>query len=182
MKPRRKYKNYAVEIVAVDGVKVLRSSPPVSDDDPDRWRWMLDGDQWLKLSKAHARRREQWKKRILPAGERILTKEDLKLAEELAELDEIRAGRERGAEAKKGSRKCLRIYDWLLDELKANPSATNEELAESFPKDNLHLYRNDESRFVDDGHGKLSRDGFNRYVTAARRALGIARRSPSRRT
>lgn len=182
MKPKRKLKNYAAEIVAVDGVKVLRSSPPVSVDDPDRWRWMLDGDQWIKLSKAHARRREQWKKRFLPAGERVFTEEDLELAEELAELDVMRAGRERGAEGKRGSRKCPRIYDWLLDKLKANTSATNDELAESFPKDDLYLYRNDESRFVDDGHGKLSRDGFNRYVTAVRRELGIVRRSPSRAT
>ena len=76
-----------------------RPECPVSEDHPDRWRWMLDGDQWIRLSKAHARRLEEFRQSgPLPAGEVAITEWELKRALELAELDGHRARLERGGE------------------------------------------------------------------------------------
>ena len=144
---------------------------------------MLDGDQWIKLSKAHAQRREEWRRQpLMPAGEFRITEREIALANDLAELDNLRAARERGGDARRGTHKCPRIFDWLLGELERDPGATNRQLVERFPEDDLNLYRNDEGGFADDSHGTLSLDGFNRYVTDARQALGLTRRSPSRTT
>lgn len=92
----------------------------------------------------------------------------------------MQAARAKGARHKRGSRKCPRIHDWLLKQLELDPAATNVQLAEGFPRDELKLHRDDEGRFLDDGNGVLSKSGFDRYVTVARKELEIARRSSSR--
>lgn len=103
----------------------------------------------------------------------------------------VRANRHRGGEAKRGRRKCPRIYSWIVEQLGHNQQLTNEELAELFSEEDSHLYLSEGGRFTetvfgDDGDVKgersVSRHGFDRYVTAARDELGILRAAPSRST
>ena len=94
---------------------------------------------------------------------------------------QMQVGRVEGGRVKAGTRKCPRIYAWLLNQLQQG-NIKNQQLADRYPEDDLRLYRDDAGKFVDDGNGKLSRHGFNRYVRAARKQLGLARKSPSRAT
>lgn len=91
----------------------------------------------------------------------------------------------RGGEARRGTRKCPRIYEWIVGQLEQDPGATNDQLAERFPQNDLQLYQGEYNAFAEGDFSTssgLNRAGFNRYATAARKQLRIARQSPSRTT
>jgi len=125
---------------------------------------------------------DKQKARLFNAVFPMLVEEDMKKLEQ----------QRRAVEGRRGTFKCPRIFEWIVRELEHDPDATNQELATRFPEDDdPYLYRSDdcgrlqgeERQFADDDSGgRLSRHGFDRYVTKARKKLGLSRKSPSRGT
>lgn len=151
---------------------------PVPDDHPDRWRWILDGAEWVKLPKPHARRMEWWRERIFPAGERAITADDLAIQSDLVELDNRRAASPKGGKADKYDSHLQELVDQLDRE---HAGATARELREMIPESfddssfGVEIYRDGDTVVVwDGGTGRNLRTittlrGFQSYVARARR-------------
>lgn len=106
------------------------------------------------------------------------------------------AGREKGGRIKHSKRKCPAIDSWLLGQLSKKRTLSNQALVDRFieqfdsRKSPIEMeYQKREANggrpFVDYSRsqaGRLSRSGFDRKITWARKQLGISRRSSSRAT
>lgn len=126
----------------------------------------------LATSVAHCREH-------LDAGDLDAARERLRGVESLVKALNVRLAnvrRKRGAKARRGNLKCSRIYAWILQHLRDNPGATNEEVERAFPSDDDHLYRRSNGDFVEGdatAAADMSVHGFHRYLTKARKELGL---------